>query len=126
MRVLTTATETETGKHASDFLCLGGDDGRCDATATTVVLENGLFNGAAACADHVEDVRSYMTRDNGTWKRETTGIELDGRVFRREGEDRWRMDSRFEQGVDVTFGADSVWEWRVLAAALDEIERLRS
>jgi hypothetical protein len=127
MRELTTATETETGKPASDFICLGGDDGHCGVTPTTVVLEDGQFNGAAACADHVEDVRTYLTDGNRAWKDKATVIVLNGRMFCRHDEDRWRMVSELpEWGVDITFGADSVWEWKMLAAALDEIERLRS
>lgn len=124
MRELTTATETETGKPASEFSCTG--TGSCYADPVMVVMEDGQFTGMAACEAHVAEVRRDATLANRVWVSDET-IELNGRVFRREGGDRWRMDSEIpEWGVDVTFGADSVWEWQTLAAALDEIERLRS
>lgn len=54
-------------------------------------------------------------------------IELGGRTFRRHGDNRWQMDSELpEWGINITFDATdgTTWEWRMLAAALDEIERL--
>lgn len=119
------ATETETGRPASEFLCSGS--GSCYADPVMVVLEDGQFTGMAACKAHVAEVRRDATRGNQVWVGEAIeAIELNGRVFRRHGEDRWRMDAEIpEWGVDVTFGRDSAWEWQTLAAALDEIERLR-
>lgn len=52
-------------------------------------------------------------------------IELNRRTFRRNGEDGWRMMSEHPIVIpDITFGKESVWEWAMIAAALDEIERL--
>jgi hypothetical protein len=68
---LTTATETETGKPAADFICIGTGHQGCNATPVMVILEDGQFDGAASCAEHVEDVKRYMTRSNRVWEEES-------------------------------------------------------
>lgn len=53
-------------------------------------------------------------------------IVLDGRVFQRRAFDRWQIDPELPGCLDgITFGHASVLEWRLLAAALDEIEHQR-
>jgi hypothetical protein len=55
-------------------------------------------------------------------------IELAGRTFRRKDTDRWQMDGGDWPDYDMNITFDDtercVWGWRVLAAALNEIERL--
>lgn len=55
-----------------------------------------------------------------------SAIVLAGRVFRRRAFDRWQIDAELPGCyTGITFGRESVLEWRLLAAALDEIERQR-